>query len=129
MADRIARHRARAAAEWTTVEEPLELRDALAAVDAGRRGVVVDCLSLWVANLLERDDEAVLAEAAATAELARGATRRDDRGHERGRASASCPATPLGRAYRDVLGRVNRVFADAPRTRRTRRRRPRCCGS
>src|SRR6185503_14956330 len=52
MAERIARHRAERPPAWTTVEEPVALRDALAAAPDGAT-VVVDCLSLWVANLIE----------------------------------------------------------------------------
>src|SRR5687768_16628042 len=52
MADRIARHRAERPAGWTTVEEPVALRQAAADAPAGAT-LVVDCLSLWVANLLE----------------------------------------------------------------------------
>jgi adenosylcobinamide kinase/adenosylcobinamide-phosphate guanylyltransferase len=66
MARRIDAHRRERPVEWTTIEEPIELRVALAAAPAGST-VIVDCLSLWVANLLERgrepDDLAPLAAA------------------------------------------------------------------
>ena len=52
MAARIAAHRARRGAEWVTVEEPLRLADALAALDADA-AALVDCLTLWLANLME----------------------------------------------------------------------------
>ena len=57
MAERIARHRARRGEGWTTCEEPLDLADALAAQSRADRPVLVDCLTLWLANLLfaERD--------------------------------------------------------------------------
>lgn len=51
MAARIAAHRARRGPGWTTVEEPLELAGALAAVAAGE-AALVDCLTLWLANLM-----------------------------------------------------------------------------
>ncbi|MEM7225299.1 MAG: bifunctional adenosylcobinamide kinase/adenosylcobinamide-phosphate guanylyltransferase [Pseudomonadota bacterium] len=50
MAARIARHKARRGARWRTVEEPLELVEALGRAEAG--AVLVDCLTLWLANLL-----------------------------------------------------------------------------
>ncbi len=53
MADRIARHRARRSARWRTVEAPLGLTAALADAVAPDRGVLVDCLTLWLANLIE----------------------------------------------------------------------------
>jgi adenosylcobyric acid synthase len=108
---RIARHRADRPASWITVEEPIDLRGALA--DA-RGTVVVDCLSLWVANLFEAGwtDEAVEVEgaAAAAAAAARG-ERTFAVSNEVG--LGIVPATPLGRRYRDVLGRVNASWADA----------------
>jgi adenosylcobinamide kinase / adenosylcobinamide-phosphate guanylyltransferase len=52
MAARIAHHRARRPASWLSVEEPVHLADALR-MHAGRdRTVLVDCLTLWLSNLL-----------------------------------------------------------------------------
>src|SRR5581483_3309661 len=70
MAARIARHRAERPADWTTVEEPRELEAALASAPPDAC-VVIDCLSLWVANVfesgtdVERRADAVAAAAAA----------------------------------------------------------------
>jgi len=52
MAERIARHRARRGPRWETVEEPLELAAALSGVAGAGRAVLVDCLTLWLTNLL-----------------------------------------------------------------------------
>jgi adenosylcobinamide kinase/adenosylcobinamide-phosphate guanylyltransferase len=52
MAARIAAHRARRGDGWTTVEEPLELVPALRRSATEGGGVLVDCLTLWLANLL-----------------------------------------------------------------------------
>lgn len=51
MAERIAAHRARRDAGWQTVEAPYELREALAAAPGGA-AVLVDCLTLWLSNLM-----------------------------------------------------------------------------
>jgi adenosylcobinamide kinase/adenosylcobinamide-phosphate guanylyltransferase len=52
MAARIAAHRAQRPAGWTTVEAPFALADALRAADAPDALLLVDCLTLWLSNLL-----------------------------------------------------------------------------
>ena len=52
MAARIAHHRTRRPAHWSLVEEPLALADALRAQVRPGRCVLVDCLTLWLSNLL-----------------------------------------------------------------------------
>jgi adenosylcobinamide kinase/adenosylcobinamide-phosphate guanylyltransferase len=55
MAERIRRHRARRGDAWTTLEEPLELPRALASVTRDKGAVLVDCLTLWLSNLMGTD--------------------------------------------------------------------------
>ncbi len=52
MKDRIERHRARRGNDWETVEAPIDLPDALRACSSGDRVVLVDCLTLWLSNLM-----------------------------------------------------------------------------
>jgi len=102
MAERIARHKAGRPSDWATVEEPRDLRRALESVPGGDT-VIVDCLSLWVANGGESDGVAELA--AARAGLTIAVT------NEVG--SGIVPDNALARAYRDELGRVNAEWVQA----------------
>ena len=52
MAERIRRHRARRGDGWTTIEEPLDLPQALASATRDNGAVLVDCLTLWLSNLM-----------------------------------------------------------------------------
>lgn len=102
MADRIARHRAERPADWVTVEEPLELARALRDVPPTAT-VIVDCLSLWVANGGGGRD--AIAAAITRAGLTIAVSNEVGLG--------IVPANELARVYRDVLGRVNAAWVAA----------------
>ena len=113
MQARIAAHRAERPAEWETIEEPLALEAAIAAVPP-EGTLIVDCLSLWVANVLERGDPPADVAAAAERAAALAAHRSGLTvavSNEVG--SGVVPATPLGRLYRDLMGTANRAWAQA----------------
>ncbi|RNC69230.1 MAG: bifunctional adenosylcobinamide kinase/adenosylcobinamide-phosphate guanylyltransferase [Desulfuromonadales bacterium] len=57
MAERIARHQARRGDEWTTIEEPCDLSGALRENDGRFGAILVDCVTLWLTNLLFRYDD------------------------------------------------------------------------
>jgi len=113
MAERISRHRADRPPEWTTVEEPLALARVLREASADAT-LVVDCLSLWVANMLEAGRDDSQAEGDAHAAAAAAATRAAPTvavSNEVG--LGIVPVSPLARRYRDVLGRINAAWAAA----------------
>lgn len=55
MSDKIAVHQARRGAAWTTIEEPLDLAGAIAGADEPGAVLLVDCLTLWLSNLMADD--------------------------------------------------------------------------
>jgi len=110
MARRIAAHRERRGREWITVEEPFELSREL----LRRRGevdcAVVDCLTLWLSNLMEQGEEAAMKK---VDELIDALTLLDFRvffvTNEVG--SAIVPDNALARSFRDLVGWTNQRVA------------------
>lgn len=109
MAARIRDHRARRGSAWTTVEEPLELAAALARHATRDRPILVECLTLWLSNIMaagcdvarerERLVEGLRTLAGPVVFVA----------NEVG--LGLVPSTPLGRAFRDEAGRLNQAIA------------------
>ena len=114
MAVRITRHRAERAGSFTTLEEPLALAAALERVPRGEV-VLVDCLTLWLSNLLGQGagDDEILAQVSSVlsvAALRAGPTLLVT--NEVG--LGLVPESALGRRFRDVAGLVHqRVAAQA----------------
>jgi adenosylcobinamide kinase / adenosylcobinamide-phosphate guanylyltransferase len=114
MAARIARHRAERPSAWRTIEEPLDVAAACRRAAAAHDLIVVDCVTVWVANLMERgdDDAAVLAAADDLAKLARERVASIVLvSNEVG--EGVHPPSALGRRFRDLLGSVNQRLAAA----------------
>jgi adenosyl cobinamide kinase/adenosyl cobinamide phosphate guanylyltransferase len=107
MATRIGRHRRERPSAWATIEAPIMLTEALSGTPPGD-AVIVDCLTLWVSNMIEADqqDDDVMAAAGA---FASAAVARDGSTfvvtNEVG--AGLVPMEPLSRRYRDLLGLVN----------------------
>lgn len=57
MTDRVRRHRERRGPDWTTIEEPVHLCQALARADGEYKAILVDCVTLWLSNLLFKYEE------------------------------------------------------------------------
>jgi adenosylcobinamide kinase/adenosylcobinamide-phosphate guanylyltransferase len=109
MAARIQAHRDRRGSQWTTQEAPLDLSGALATADQPGRPILVECLTLWLSNLLlagrdpQRERDAVLnglAQIAAPLVFV---------ANEVG--LGIVPDNPLARAFRDHAGRLNQDLA------------------
>lgn len=106
MAERIRHHRDRRGPAWSTVEEPL---DVVAALQAADRPVLVDCLTLWISNLMHhgRDVDAECARLCAALENPRVPVVLVS--NEVG--LGIVPDNALARAFRDHQGRVNQRVA------------------
>lgn len=110
MRRRIAHHQRERGDRWTTVEAPLELAGAVTAL-AGGATAVVDCLTLWLSNLIleKRDPEAEMTQLlqVVDASPARLILVSNEVG------LGIVPANPLGRRFRDEQGRLNQRAAEA----------------
>ncbi len=119
MQERIARHRARRPETWRTVEAPACVGEALAREAGDAEVVLLDCLTLLASNLLmalgdEPDEEAAAARLEGEIDALLAA-------YESGTASliivsnevgwGLVPPYPLGRVYRDILGRAHQRLA------------------
>lgn len=111
MQTRIAHHRARRGDGWRTVEEPLALVSVLGREANAERVVLVDCLTLWLSNLMHAGHD-VEAETGALADWLRTARHPVILvSNEVG--LGLVPETPLGRAFRDAQGWLNQAVAAA----------------
>jgi len=113
MAERIRRHREERPVDWSTIEVPLDLHEAIGGLHDDAF-VILDCLSLWVSNAIESgvsDDEIVEQARAVAATLAARQAPAVTVTNEVG--LGIVPANELARRYRDILGRVNVTFVEA----------------
>ena len=110
---RIEHHRLTRPAEFRTMEEPRKLGVALGLLAGRADVVVVDCLTLWISNLIEENnDDTILGEAANVATLLRQASFStivvtDEVGW------GIVPDNPVARRFRDLLGWTNQMMAGA----------------
>ena len=113
MAQRIAEHKRRRGDEWTTIEEAVELSGALLAQRGRTDCALVDCLTLWLSNLLLRRDTKYAEEK--IEELLKMLPRLDFHivlvTNEVG--WGIVPDNPLGRQFRDLAGWTNQRIAAA----------------
>lgn len=113
MAERIGRHRRDRPPRWSTIETPLALAEVVGSPSPDAV-VILDCLSLWVANAMEagKSEDAIVGEAEMVARvLASRPSPSIVVSNEVG--LGIVPVNDLARRYREVLGRVNATVARA----------------
>jgi adenosylcobinamide kinase/adenosylcobinamide-phosphate guanylyltransferase len=118
MRERIARHREQRKGIWETIEEPRELADAVRSVGDSEAAIVIDCLTVWIGNLLHTDPNLrrnapscmALLEALRESTCARILVVTNEVG------TGIVPESAIARRYRDIAGCLNqRVAALADR--------------
>lgn len=115
MAARVARHRQARGARWSLLEEPLALTERLPAAAAGHNAILLDCVTLWLTNLLFAHQEEVPAVHAEVQRFLDISQRLDVPlflvSNEVG--GGIVPENRLARLFRDLAGEVNQELAAA----------------
>jgi adenosylcobinamide kinase/adenosylcobinamide-phosphate guanylyltransferase len=109
MQSRIAHHRAQRGEGWIIVEEPLALVDVLTREATHSRAVLVDCLTLWLSNLMLAGRDPEVEARRLTRFLGVAKYPIVFVSNEVG--LGLVPETPLGRSFRDAQGRLNQIVA------------------
>jgi adenosylcobinamide kinase/adenosylcobinamide-phosphate guanylyltransferase len=109
MRSRIEVHRKRRGPDWKTIEEPLELTRVIVENARERNAVLVDCLTLWLSNIMlaGRDPAKAMTEFVAALPATRGNLVLVS--NEVG--MGIVPDNRLGREFRDAQGELNRMVA------------------
>ncbi|MBB3963253.1 bifunctional adenosylcobinamide kinase/adenosylcobinamide-phosphate guanylyltransferase [Rhizobium metallidurans] len=109
MRARIDQHKADRGDLWTTHEKPLDLVGQLAAIDGEGRAVLVDCLTLWVTNLMMEERDMTAEFAALAAHVPRAKARLVIVSNEVG--LGIVPDNRMAREFRDHAGRLHQMIA------------------
>ena len=108
MAARIAAHQTERGEDWHLIEEPLDISEVIAGHPAGE-SLVVDCLTLWLSNLMHHERDVPAEITKLTTALEKTAAQVILVSNEIGMGLA--PMEKLSRAFRDHQGRVNQAVA------------------
>ena len=117
MAERVRRHRERRGVQWQTIEEPVHLSECLARSDGQYQVVLVDCITLWLSNLLLKYEQSgVDVEVRIFEDVQRLITTLHGMvtpvimvSNEVG--MGIVPENRLARLFRDIAGRANQALA------------------
>jgi len=111
MTDRIARHRAERDPDIVTFEEPLDVAARIRAEGAHFDAIVVDCLTLWLSNLMLTDRPSIADECR---DLVQSATEPNAKVIlvTNGIGCGIVPENALARRFRDEAGRLNQLAAE-----------------
>jgi adenosylcobinamide kinase/adenosylcobinamide-phosphate guanylyltransferase len=112
MKERILQHRRERGAAWRTIEEPYLLKEVFVRNPEGV--LVVDCLTLWLSNALERTTDSTEIASMTEGWLGAAKSRKSTTilvTNEVG--MGIVPSTPLGRSFRDLCGELNQQVAAA----------------
>ena len=115
MASRVEEHRRHRPGDWEVVEAPIDLETALRTASEGET-VLVDCVTLWVSNLMVERDDATIFQMVDEAVAAIGDRAGETIVVSNDVGSGIVPVHPVGRRFRDVQGRANQSFARAADT-------------
>jgi adenosylcobinamide kinase / adenosylcobinamide-phosphate guanylyltransferase len=111
MAERIARHKAERDRSWEVIEQPISVRAALRSAARPDRIVLLDCLTLWISNLMGERREIEIEVSGLVGTLQNAAGPVIVVSNEVG--LGIVPDNALARAFRDNLGRANQAVAAA----------------
>lgn len=111
MRDRITRHRAERASDIVTWEDPFAVAQRIESVDGNYDAIVVDCLTLWLSNVMLAEKYDIEAECQKLVEAAANATTNvilvtNEVG------CGIVPENALARRFRDAAGRLNQMAAE-----------------
>ncbi|HEY3148315.1 MAG TPA: bifunctional adenosylcobinamide kinase/adenosylcobinamide-phosphate guanylyltransferase [Dongiaceae bacterium] len=114
MAERVRKHKARREAHWRTVEAPLDIAAGLVAETEQGAAVLVDCLTLWLSNLMAAGRDPELEAEALVRALGQAGGPVVFVSNEVG--LGIVPDNALARAFRDHAGRLNQRVAEIANT-------------